>query len=110
MTRMFIIAALSATTFVATPALAEDHVWQTGSDFTVRAGDLDLNRAGDRAVLLRRVEFASARICRNHRSRRQRGYCTADVFQHAMSAAPAALRPALARARDERDGVAMASR
>jgi UrcA family protein len=107
---MFIIAALSAATFVATPVLAEDHVWQTGSDFTVRANDLDLSRAGDRALLLRRVEFASARLCGNHHSRRQRGYCTADVLQHAMSTAPAALRTVLANALNERGGVAMASR
>jgi UrcA family protein len=110
MTRIFITAALSAATFVTTPALAEEHVWQTGSDFTVRAGDLDLRQAGDRARMLHRVEYASARLCRHLNSRRQRTSCTAETFEQAMSTAPATLRPLLVLALRERDGVAIAAR
>jgi UrcA family protein len=110
MTRIFIIAALSAATFVTTPALGEEHVWQTGADFTVRAGDLDLRQTGDRARLLHRVEYASARLCAHLNSRRQRNACAAETFQQAMSAAPAVLRPLLVLAVRERDGVAMAAR
>jgi UrcA family protein len=110
MTRTFIIAALSVATFVTTPARAEEHVWQTGAEYTIRFADLDLSQVVDRARLLRRVEFASDRICRNHRSRRQRAICVDDVFRNAMAQAGPALRPVLARALSERVGVAMAAR
>ena len=110
MTRTFFTAALFAATIVTTPALAEEHVWQTGAEYTVRFADLDLSLVGDRARLLRRVEFASDRICRNHRSRRQRAACVDDVLRNAMAQAGPALRPVLARALSEREGMAMAAR
>ena len=110
MTRTIIIAALSAATFVTTPALAEEHVWQTGPEFTVRFADLDLTRLADRARLLHRVEYASGQLCRHIRSRRQRASCADDVFRNAVTMAAPMLRTVLARAVSERDGVQMASR
>ena len=103
MTRIFILAAMSAATFVTTPAFAEEHVWQTGADFTVRTTGLDLNRVADRARLLQRVEYASARLCSHLISRRQRDDCTAETLQQALARAPGTLRPVLARAMGERD-------
>ena len=110
MTRSFILAALSAATLVTTPAFAEEHVWQTGADFTVRTTGLNLGLVGDRAQLLRRVEYASARLCRHVRSRRYREDCIAETLQQALAQAPGALRPALARALGERNRMDMASR
>jgi UrcA family protein len=110
MNRIFIVAALSAAAFVITPALAEEHVWQTGSDYTVRTTGLDLGRAAGRARLLHRVEYASARLCRHLRPRRVREDCTAETIQQTLARAPDMLRPVLAQALRERDGVAVASR
>lgn len=109
MTRMLALATLSAAAFVTTPALGEEHVWQTGHEFTVRATGLDLDRVADRARLLQRVEYASARLCRHVRSRGRRQACTAETFAQAM-ARSGALRPVLAQALRERDGMAMAAR
>ncbi len=110
MTRIFILAALSAATFVTTPALAEEHVWQTGSDFTVRTTGLDLDRATGRARLLHRVEYAGARLSRHLRPSRVREDCAAETVQQALARAPATLRPVLAQALREREGIAVASR
>ena len=110
MTRTFTLAALSAAAFVTTPAFAEEHVWQTGADYTVRTTGLDLGRVDDRAQLLRRVEFASARLCRHLPSRRQRETCADETLDQALAQAPDMLRPVLARALRERESVSLAGR
>ncbi len=110
MTRILTLAALSAAALVTTPAFAEEHVWQTGAGFTVRTDGLDLARMDHRARLLRRVEDASARICRDQGARSLRQACAETVVGQALAAAPISLRPVLARAIQERDGMAVASR
>ncbi len=104
------LAGLALLGFVTTPAIAEKHVWPTGTGFRVRATDLDLQRPDHRARLLRRVEHASARLCLDRDTRDLRLACTASVLAETIAAAPVHLRPALARAIAERDGMAVASR
>ncbi len=96
--------------FVTTPARAEEHVWQTGDGFTVRATGLDLARADHRGRLLRRVEHASARLCLDYRSRGLRRACAGIVLEHAVANAPSALQLVLRQALHERSVFAVASR
>ncbi len=110
MARIFTLAALSAAAFVITPALAEEHVWQTGAGFTVRTAGLDLDRMDHRARLLRRVEEAGLRLCRDQGARSLRRACVDTVVGQALATAPLGLRPVLARAIEEREGMAVASR
>ena len=95
-----LIATLSA------PALAGNHSWQIGTDsFHIYYTDLDVTSNAGRAMLLRRVERAAVRLCRD---RRNRAECVARTVELASrdSRSGSLIRTALA----ERDHPAIAAK
>ncbi len=91
-------AAMCAAAALAAPAAAREQVWQTGDGYSVRAEGLDLFSAAGREKLLARVDWASARLCRDVRPARDRKTCADEVRKSALHAAPAEIRRALADA------------
>ena len=75
---------------------AHANSWRVGGDYVVRAGDLRLSAAGDRAELLARIDAASRRICRN--AGEPGRACRAKAAERAIQSAPPAARVALQRA------------
>jgi UrcA family protein len=94
MIRTVPIALLMALT-INMPAAAEEHVWQTGDGFSVRATDLDLRTTEGRERLLRRIDHAASRLCRGVAPRIDREGCTNEARAQALAAAPAHLRASL---------------
>jgi UrcA family protein len=95
---------------ITTPALAEPHVWQTGDGFTIRATGLDLRTTDGREALLRRVDHASARMCRTATPRIERERCAGARRAEAIARAPIALRTSLALALAAREQTRLAAR
>lgn len=98
MIRAFAAFAAGAAAAVAAPAGAKEQVWQTGEGYSVRAKGLDLSTAAGREKLLARIDWASARLCRDVRLARERKDCTVKLRKAALHGAPAPVRTALANA------------
>lgn len=110
MTRNILLPALACAAFMATPALAQDHIRPIGADFLVRTGDLDLSQPGGRATLLGRVEAAGMRLCRHITPRVDRVACVNRAATTAMAGAPQPLRVAFYSARLSRETIQYAGR
>jgi UrcA family protein len=110
MTRTPALAALLMCFVFTTPAAAEEQVWQNGDGFSIRSTGLDLTRFDDRERLLRRVDSASARLCRGVSPRTDRILCAKEAQERAIAGAPAMLRPQLRAALTAREETRLASR
>jgi UrcA family protein len=110
MIRSTALAALLLTLTITTPAAAEEHVWQVGQDFTVRATGLDLGTTDGRERLLRRVEAATARVCGKLQLRIDRLQCVELTQADVLASAPAALRGPLQTALAARQETRLAAR
>lgn len=98
MIRAFAAVAICAAAALAAPAGAKEQVWQTGEGYSVRAKRLDLSTAAGREKLLKRIDWASARLCRDVRLTLDRQDCTGELRKSALDGAPAPIRTALADA------------
>lgn len=100
-----IAVAAFAAAAAASPALAKDRAWQIGADtMHIYYDDLDVKTAAGRGLLLRRVERAMMRLCRETAQPR---HCVAEAVQQASRGPKGGdLRIAVV----ERDGVRLAAR
>ena len=105
-TLLTLAAAFSISTAGA-PVLAKSGSWQIGnSSFKVYGSDLDTGTPAGRKALLKRVEHAAAKLCRQPLAIEQ-DECVEEVIAMAKTAPRAgALRLAL----QERDGTRLAAR
>ena len=93
-----------------TPAMAEPHVWQTGEGFSVRATGLDLRTTDGRSALLRRVDAAAVKLCRETPLRSDRLACRAEARSRAIAVAPGPVKGAIDLALRERQEMRLAGR
>ena len=110
MIRTLFTPALALAACVTTPALAEEHVWQTGDGFTIRDPGLDLRNAGDRARLLARIDFASARMCRDRGVQRRARRLRQSNDPASAGRSACGMRVAVAAAQRERQSARLAAR
>ena len=104
MMKMF--AAMGFIATLAAPAQADGHSWQIGNDsFHIYYTESDMNSMAGRAALLRRIERAAARLCRDSRDRKE---CAADTVRGAARDVRGGSIVRLALS--ERDGVGLAAR
>lgn len=66
------LAALAAVTLTATTSMAETDQKLTLTTVVVRSADLDIDSAAGRETLLKRIDDATARVCKDHRYDRLR--------------------------------------
>lgn len=110
MIRAFAAVAACTIAAVAAPAAAKKQVWQTGDGYSVRAKGLDLATVAGREKLLARIDWASARLCRDVRPARGSDACAAELRKEALRGAPAGVRTALADALEARGQKSWAGR
>lgn len=101
------VALLFVATLATTPAIARDKSWPVGNDqYHVYYRDLDMNRSGDRAEMLARVERAAFKLCdARHSNRADVQACVSATVRESMPGSPM-LRLAL----QERSGVRLTQR
>lgn len=105
MTKIAIATSVAALAVLAAPAQAQSGAWRVGPDqIHLYYADIDVNSAAGRASLLRRVEKAAVKLCREL-PLNDRRMCEHDTMRR-TSKAPAARMLALAMT--ERDAVAVA--
>lgn len=111
-TRLHTLIAATLLTFAlpASPAHAEDGVWNVGDGYVIRFAKLDLSNAVDRQTLLSQVERAAEKLCRGKRPTTARNACQAETLRSIKDSVDPTLDATLDLARIERDGVQQAQR